>query len=476
LELNNVKKPVLDLLVQYLNKLPENSKAAFFVDDAAFYYKDILNFTVAVNSTVDKLAIIAADLTSNHNGKRYILKDQDAFFERLIGPHMPGVLVKEICQTLTSNRHLDHFLNLIPRRLKPETAKAKRIIIEKIKSLDDTIDALFYATEGTSFKEYYTRWNEVHIALKNYDLVRAILMFESLGVTSIPVLLVNDIGTHYNSHFTMHDFLDDYKDIATIKNGNIRLIRDRMLASVIAPYDRKEVIYLIEKAVDFFSPENEGVNDENVHNFEKVLKVKRILRKRLLSEDDLLEVFRTLETRKCRDLSYFRVQYGIAAQENGEFEEADNQFLYASRLRENSYKVKHVYAKNLMEWGISLESKGMPGTDKMENGSDLMMKIIENRRYSDSYSYSVHTYVNLWLKHNKVTGQDIAPTRCLLMKEKLRKSLTGSPDEMVITCASEFATYCKHHKMKSIADELMGAIRGLKFVGALDVEAEEDMI
>ena len=76
--------------------------------------------------------------------------------------------------------------------------------------------------------------------------------------------------------------------------------------------------------------------------FQKALRVKRIRNNALLTFDQLIDLFVSLE-KHCSNISYFWVQYGLAAQLTKDFEAANNHFLYAKRIQKTPIK-------SLMHW------------------------------------------------------------------------------------------------------------------------------
>lgn len=477
LKLNRVNDDICRLIIDYFKSLPEFTNIVIYNDDA-YNFLFLRNIIDKATPNIQKLVLITDELRDNHQGKRYIFKDLDCFHEFDVAPIMDRSIALEIYYKLHAANRLGHYLDLLHSGIKPGYNKSKKIITKKITESEDIIDALFYASEGSSFKEHYVRWVEDKKNRDDFNVVVALCGLTQFGIEKIPLLLASEIGREYYPKFKLSEFAKAYSDVIISRDGHLKLIRNRMLEAALGAIDHDIYLRLIKVTALQCRPDNEQINNEEEHIFEKILKVKRIKRKGLLISDEIVDVFGELE-KQLQDLSYFWVQYGIAAQEVKKFEDADNHLLYAKHLRDDSYKVKHAYAKNQMEWGIDLILRGLDGEDKFKQGAELLDKIISNDKYIDSIDYSVHTYVNMWLRYNKLTGKDIESTAIYNCQDYLKYAIgnsLGHPDQMIAVCAKQFADYCFTNGMKNISSDIRNMIKDCRYPGKYNEDVVEEYV
>ncbi|WP_303814484.1 SIR2 family protein [Selenomonas ruminantium] len=464
IELNKISDSVLRLLSKFLLQGGTEIDVAILIDNSAYEYERIVKFVNEMQSRLHKIIIIFVDDTINHRVKRYVLENYSYFFEYNIKSYMSNLLAKEIYAKLSKYNRLGHFLKLVPNDRNANNAKYKGLILKKINETDDVIDALFYATEGTDFKEHYEVWSNNHATMSGYNVLKALTLLRLLGVTSVSLTLLLAVGKIYDKRFTIRQFQRGFSDVILLKDGKCKVIRSRIIKSVINDFSDIEVSKIICVAADYYKPHDEYVNNEEEQNFEKILKTKEIVALKVLDITEVYNLFKDLESKggSIASLSYFRIQYGIAAQLNNDFSEADNQFSYAIKINPTSYKIKHADAKNQMEWGIYLIGRGLRGNNKFQNGLTKMRELINNVRYVSNLSYSIHAYIDMSLKYANVTGEKIDSTEILFMVTRLEKVLSGSPDNRLVKCAEKLRSYCSQNDMHSLSRQINKAILSIR--------------
>ena len=108
-----------------------------------------------------------------------------------------------------------------------------------------------------------------------------------------------------------------------------------------------------------------------------------------------------------------------------------------------------------MLWGIHLlNSKIGDGDSKFLQGAERMYQIAQDKGFSKSYRYSVHSYINMWLEYAKVPGRVIdestAETCVALLDELLNHPL----DNRLTSLTRSFIDYCERNKMGALVKSL----------------------
>ncbi|BAK99576.1 hypothetical protein OBV_23780 [Oscillibacter valericigenes Sjm18-20] len=454
LQLNRFDDRVYDLLSGYLRSLPDRTKVAVYIDNASYYYKQLIDIKKQCPSNIDKLVIITEDTIENHNGKEYILLDDPTSIFHLITAEMNEDYATEIYEKLSRNNRLNKYLQCIPQREKPFSRRARELITSKINEENDIIDALYYSTEGNPFQKHYKRWLDRYSSDEERKLLYELCYLFRLGVTIIPNSLVTKLGTALNKNFRLDAFCKKYAEVVSVYYGWVRLHRGRILNHLIDTNDLALIMETLHKTAIYTVPTDERVYSETTPIFQKVLRVKRMRNSNLLPKENILKLLNGLEG-SCSHTSYFWVQYGIAAQINKKYEDANNHLSYAHSMRPYSYNVNHALAKNQMEWGLYLLKNEIgDGELKFSNGADNMLGIIEDTHFSGGYRYSVHAYVRMWLEYAKTAKETLPYEICKRCANLLESLLERPLDNMLTDLIKDFIAYCDNNALKKLSANL----------------------
>ena len=454
LQMNRFDEKVSDLLISYLQSLPEHSKVAVYCENAAYLYKRLLQLKKNCPKTIDKLVFITEDTQENHHGKEYLLLDDPNSITHKINVTMDEEYACAVYDRLSRNRRLNKYLQFIPVRSNPFSPKSRKVIVDKILEENDIIDALYFSTEGIPFQKHYQRWLNRYSSDGERHLLEQLCFLFKLGIAEIPNLLVSRLGKKLNKDFRLKDFCIKYAEVISVSYGWTRLRRGRILNQLIDTADATLISDALYETAIYSVPNNERNHTELTPVFEKVIRVKRIRSSNLLSKDKILSLLKRLEA-DCNHISYYWVQYGIAAQINCEYEDASNHLLYAQSIRPQSYHVNHAFAKNEMEWGLFLLKDGIyEGEYKFFSGSNKMQEIAQGKQYSDGYRYSVHTYVGKWLEYTRITGTEL-PHEVYEICTRFLEPLLGRPlDNMLTDLIKAFIAYCDGNGKKEYSTPL----------------------
>ncbi|WP_019553616.1 SIR2 family protein [Propionispira raffinosivorans] len=385
----------IDTVHEYLESLPEKSKVVFFMDDAAYNYINLKKIINNYPKNIEQVIIITTDTIENHRQKEYIINTiQDKFY-------VDNEFDKEIVyDKLFEKNRLGNY---------QKNGAFKENILKEISERTDIIDVLYYSTEGRYFLEYYKE--EAIPKLKKtkfYDYVEIFFLLSILGVNWVPQELVIDFSDNALGDVTIDTLLEE-NNVFYEKNGLIKLCRRRIFEELIyTELNFERNINIIKNILNCMLPaistdmDNSyyEINDNYYEIFQKILGVRKLLKKKIVEKNSLKNLFLEIEN-ECKNISYYWVQYGILCQLSQEYEDANNHLLIAKNLRSNSYQVKHALAKNLMEWGLDETKNSDEVSSRFVSGFEKMEELILSEEYSNAFIYSVHAYVNMGLKYKK---------------------------------------------------------------------------
>lgn len=452
IEIPRMGYDLYESLPLYLSTLSAKSQVALLIENAAYQYEHIVAFVEKHLDVVDHLVIITTDTEQNHIGRNhhlFNLPGQIEWYNFEVSEKITSEFAAKIFYTLCVKRRLNNYLKYCAPKTHPTDRNNMFRIWDEMKKANDIIDVLYFSSEGKYFRDYYAEWVICHQNEYYDDYLYVLSGLGKLGISEIPLYMLPKLIPQKASRFHAEEFLACYPDIVEVKNGHIKLLRSRLISSVLRPRPDdtfKTAIYqLVRYTMGLFT---EGDDSQAYELFQKALRVKRLRNYSLLSHDQMKELFTSLE-KHCSSISYFWVQYGLVFQLIGSFEDANNHFLYAKSIRPNSYQVEHALAKNRMEIGLDDLKKGKPSADEnFQQGCRDMEKIIFNPDYSRALSYSVHSYATMLMKYYKQKNEIIPDDQCKtlnsLFKALLEKQIDSNIKEIII----KFFHYCKGNNIE----------------------------
>lgn len=455
MQINYLDKQISSLLIDYWESLSYGTNIAVYIERASYCYFEVLKLLRECPRNISRIVLLTEDTYDNHQSKRYILLDEDNYMEFEIKPVMNYDIAYAVYDKLSRKRRLGHYLDYLPSKSNVFDKKSRDILVNQIMKEPDIIDALYFASEGRSFKKHYESWLRDNVNEDEYRLLQQLCCFGQLGIDRIPIILFNKLGQKTIRGFSLKDYVRKYNEIIKCQSSYVIFRRSRILNEVIRTNDYELNASLLKDVATFCVPYNEYENTEWEMIFLKAIRVKRIKKYRLLSNECLFELLKSLES-SCNHVSYFWVQYGIAAQTLGNYEDANNHLSYAKNMRPNSYQVRHALAKNNMEWGLSLIRNGYTdiGTEKFYFGVDELRGLINNRMYSDSYRYSAHTMVHMFLQYYSIMHETMNKGICAEISVILEKLLYSPLDTMLIELIKRFIEYCNSHGLSFYCNKL----------------------
>ena len=455
IQIHYLDKQISSLLINYWETLSFGTNVAVYVERASYCYFEVLELLKECPKNISRIVLVTEDTYDNHQSKRYLLLNEKNYMEYEIKPVMNYDIAHAVYDKLSRKSRLGHYLDCLPSKSNVFEKKSRDIIVTQIMKEQDIIDALYYASEGRSFKKHYESWLKNNVNEDEYKLLQQVCCFGQLGIDRIPVILFNKLGQKTIRGFSLKDYVRKYNEIVKRQNSYVVFRRSRILNEVICTNDYDLNTSLLKDVATFCVPYTEYENTEWEMIFLKAIRVKRIKKHGILSNECLFELLSSLES-SCNHVSYFWVQYGIAAQALGNYEDANNHLSYAKNMRPNSYQVRHALAKNNMEWGLSLIRDGYKdiGTEKFNLGVDELRGLINNRMYSDSYRYSAHTMVHMFLQYYSIIHETMNKDICAEISIILEKLLDSPLDSMLIELIKHYIEYCDSHGLSFYCKKL----------------------
>lgn len=449
---------VYESLSQYLSTLPLQSQVALLIENAAYQYDHIVAFAKQHLDDIANLVIITTDTVQNHTGKKHNflnLPEQIEWYDFEISEKITADFAAKIFYTLCVKKRLNNYLKYCSPMTHPTNKNNMHRIWDEMKKANDIIDVLYYSSEGKYFREYYADWIKTHQNNFYDDYLYVLAGLGKLGISDIPLHVLPKLVSHKASKFRTEDFLACYPDFIEAKSSHVKLLRSRLISAVLRPRPDdmlKNAIYqLVRYTMGLFS---EGDASEAYELFQKALRVKRIRNHSLLSFDQMEDLFMALE-KHCASVSYFWVQYGLAFQLIGRFEDANNHFLYAKTIRPNSYQVAHALAKNRLEIGLDDLKNGRPSADEnFEQGCREMENIINSPNYDRAFGYSVHSYATMLMKYYEEKGQIIPPEQCKSLNAFFNTLIEKQIDSNTKQIIVQFYHYCENNNITQYCEGL----------------------
>ena len=479
-ELPRFNHDILYLTKEYLHTLAIESKVAILMEESAYLYDIILQFW-ADCPKLAQIVIITTDTTDNHLSRNHFLyntKEPVCWIDFPISEKMTPDYIGQAFYTLCVHNRFNNFLTCIPENTSVLDTRSMDMVFEKMREINDIIDVLYFSSEGRFFKEHYAARLKTRESDFYYDYIFALCVLSKLGISRIPTMCLSRLIPNKVAKFSVSKLLVTYPDILEEQNGYIKLLRSRILSEVITTQDPTQVVNIITRlinfTVDLFDEDDGSIYYEL---FQKALRVKRIRNYSLLPHEHILHLFQSLE-KSCNHISYFWVQYGLAAQLNGDFVNARNHFLYAQNIRPNSYQVRHALAKNKMELAYQDLLHGINGADELfSEGCNDMSELINLPEYAGAFSYSVHSYAYDLMKYYREKNEPIPENYCQELNDYFKciiqsASRNGLIEKNLDKIIRSFISYCKSNKLQEYVADLQG-VRKLKAIVTTDENSVE---
>ena len=392
----------IESFIRYVSNVEKNIAVLF--EGAAYLYELIVRKVINDNPLRNRIVIITTDSLYNHKKKYHSLKN-------------------DYCKILSVNEKIDNNrADLIYNKLDEKHSLSRLLDLgssDEIKkfmiSNNDIIDVLYYSSLGRNFEDHINTYilsdlDQDEILKKQISIL---CMLNQMGIIYVPATIFSKASKIIFSNYNKAIFERKINKILQIDKEYYHLRYMRFLSSAffsaLTDTEKESIIISLIKYVS--GRFNEGEYNELSSILYKLLNLKSL--QLILSATKIKELYQNVET-NCKEYSYYWVQRGICAQKqkNPDYEEADRFLREAKRIRPESYQVAHAVAKNLIERGLHSSNEEGVNQSYFSEGIQQMQLLIENRKYSQAFSYSLHAYIDSWLKFCRLTDFTLSDEIC----------------------------------------------------------------
>lgn len=440
----------MQLFLEYLRQMPENTKVVVLFEEASYYYNLIYSYLIKqCPHNIEQLIVLTSETKDNHFNKRDILKSSNSIEVFNIDEKISWNFADDIYEKLK----LKHWLS------KPEISGSDKETVKRYAyDTNDIIEFLYNISHGHGFEKHYLdMFNTVQKDV-NYRYLQAVTILQILGLSSVPKRIFSTLLKNERQHFNYSLFVDEFKEVLNIYEGRIKVRCLRLIHNTLIDGVRQEEIKnILHEIIRQTSGQfNEGDINEWSEIFQKALTVKRILKERVLTLSTIRELLNEVEKYGER-YSFYWIQRGIASQKDGDFDLADHYFREGIRIRPVSYQAHHALAKNLMERAIEQVKKGDTSYAPyyMDEGKTEMKKIIDNPAYSRGYKYSLHALIDMSMKYSTEVGKIIDVEEIKYINEKILELSESDIDSYIVRLLKKYITYCDTHNMKKCCEPII---------------------
>jgi hypothetical protein len=459
----------LRIIEDYLSSVNKDSRVAILLENCSILYDGIRNITKSCSPNVQKLVVVTTANTSDHNVKKYLFDNIPQWSEYYVTEKISHRYANNIYQKLSQKNHLNKL---------SAYGSSRQDIAKHIHSLNDIVDVLYVSQEGRGFYHYYAEWLKTRSKGIYQDAFTLLSFFSQIHLDRMPVVLFSEISQGISTHFDFATFQQEYCDVIRIQDGSIRIRCSRLLNKVLSnEVGIGSILMILANSAQIVG---KNLQDQEVSVrsdlYQKLLKVKVLLDVGL-SKHQVLQLMNQVKPLN-KHLSYFWIQFGIINRDLEYFEEANNAFREAARVRGRpSYQIQHSEAKNYMEWGIwELHNHESQASFIFDQGKEKMMVLINEapHRY---FSYSVHTYIDMMLRYSNTSKIRLSEDEVQYISELMKSLLYSVRDDYSTSICRNFINiYRNDMKNDDItAIEFLLASRGTPH-GMIDHTLDFDML
>lgn len=423
------------MLMRYIQSYAEGVRFAILVEDAAQMYKRLFEFLENEELKEYLIVFITTSNVLHHTSKRHELL-LHSYKELCVKPDLTYRFSINAYEKLSEKNRLG---------ILSKFADTKKSTVNFIKQQKDIINLLYTLTHGKGFQEYFEELIENISAPKEYfDLFYTVAIFSSLQIEGYPCELITNIHKkikkgelikHFGEllYFTERDRFVKLRCGILVENIVFSKFNGMQILQLITP----NVMYL----KGLFNEETENIWSDYFH----ILTKASFLHKRLkISYDDLRNFYIDLEG-AFSNISYYWMQRAILEQHAKKFEDAEIFINNAKKIRPDSYQAQHAMAKNRMERAMQeLDSMSYSIAAYMfEEGERNIVDLINNPRYSRSFCYSVHAYLDMKMKYCDKTHAGIDKDEAKCFAEWILQGLKLSNDKYMNDIKNRFIKFAE---------------------------------
>lgn len=436
------------MLLKYILSYAEGTRFAILVEDAAQLYRRLYEFieNIALENYV--IIFITTSNVLHHMSKRHELL-LHRYKELYVNSTLTYQYSNNIYEKLSEKSRLG---------VLAKYADTKKNTIAFIKQQKDIVNLFFMLTHGKGFQEYFEDMIDHIEAPKEYfNLFYVVAIFNVLEIDGYPKEFLINI----HKKIKVKDLEQYFGELLYFTNNN-RFLKMRcgslMESIVVSKLSEQQIIeYIFPNVVylrGMFNEKTENIWSDYFH----ILTKEAFLHKKLrLSYKALRQYYIRLE-KSFDDISYYWMQRAILEHHDKHFEDAEIFINNAKRIRPDSYQAQHALAKNRMERALQELEEGTSYSIvafMFEEGERIIIELINNPRYSRSFCYSVHAYLDMKMKYCNKIHSVINADEVLLYSQWILKGLQLSNDKYMNDIKSRFIEYGLKHGYNNELEDLL---------------------
>ena len=422
------------MLLNYILGHNKGTRFAIMVDNAAQLYRQLYEFLENPELKNYQIVFITTSNILHHLSKRHELL-LHTFRELYIDPELNYQYANNIYEKLEEKSRLGGL---------SKYADTPKDTVKFIRKQKDIINLLYTLTHGKGFQEYFKEIIEHIDAPKEYfDLFYTVSIFTTLEIDAYP----KEFLVNIHKRIRIEKLKESFKElIYPIEKDNFLKIRcGNLMESIVVSKlsEQQKIDYILPNVVYLKGLFNEKIENTYSHYFHILTKESFLHKKLKISYETLRKYYIELE-KSFSDISYYWMQRAILEQHDKRFEDAEIFINNAKKIRPDSYQAQHALAKNRMERALKELEEG--GADihaafMFDEGEKGIIELINNPKYSRSFCYSVHAYLDMKMKYCKKINKKIDENEAKIYAKWILKGLQLSNDKYMNDIRKRFMEF-----------------------------------
>ncbi len=381
----------MEIFRKFMSLLPEGSKVALLIEEAALQYYNIAQMINTVSDNIEHLVVITTSRRYYHSIKRHeLLRCQCYEIEssNRINYNFSFVILDKLKEKNRTGE-LSRYIN------RNNESECRKFILDK----KNIVDLLYTLNHGRGFQEYFLyKFEQMDLDSECKKLFIDCCILSALGIVEYPHAFTQML----HKAVTRDKVTRQLEDIVDIEQDDIKVrcseVFEQKVINELSSEQKRECIEKHLICIDKRFYENSNNVWESV--FEKLLKTKALSSILKMNQEDIRILFVSLE-KKYAKISYYWMQRGIFLQSLTEFENAELFLKQALSIRPGSYQIRHALAKNNLERSLYELENGKESFAPyyFEEGEKSILELIQSPKYSNALCYSVHTYIDMKIKY-----------------------------------------------------------------------------
>ena len=383
----------LQVVGQYLENTSSEDLILFCFEDAAGFYKPLIEILEKYKSKLTKLIIIviSGDVTQSSN--KYVFGSVP-LLQIPLTEKVNSALANSMYEKLSEKTQLGKLVNYADRR---------KDIINYMRQINDFIDVLYVAHHGKRFSEYFSNWITLRDSDIQFPIFQSVTLLTSIGIPDISINYLPDIARSLKiSSFSYPYFIQLFGEFCSNENGFLRLRCSRLFSNVVLGNLTVDVKINIIRNLVYELAKDLKERDRTYNNEIFMHLIRASSLKKIVGLDEQQSIDFLIELKEsCKHLSYYWIQLGILYRISEKFEEAENAFEYAKKAHGyENYQIAHTTAKNYMEWGLwSITNAPSQAEHLFNQGATKVLELLWKWRYPDAICFSAHSYIDMNIKY-----------------------------------------------------------------------------